>query len=330
MEKVRWGILGTGRIANVFAEGLRSLPDAELVAVGSRRLETAQEFGSKNNVPHCHGSYEELAADSAVDAIYVSTPHPLHKDNSLLCINNGKAVLCEKPFTINAREAREVFTAARAKNVFVMEAMWTRFLPLMGRVRELLAAHAIGDVRMLTADFGFRAGLNPEGRLFNLALGGGALLDVGVYTVSFASMVMGAGVPKRIVSLADIGSTGIDEQSAYILGYEQGQLAILHTAVRTSTVHEGVIMGTEGRIRIHSELFHPTRMTLTVYGKGDEEINIPFEGNGFNYEAAEVMRCLRAGKIESDVLPADETISIMETMDQIRAPWGLRYPADAQ
>ena len=328
MDKIRWGILGAGRIANTFAEGLRSVPDAELVAVGSRKLETAQEFGGKYGVARCHGSYEALAADPDVDAIYISTPHPMHKENSLLCINHGKAVLCEKPFTINAAEASEVINAARQKNVFVMEAMWTRFLPLMGRVRELLAQNVIGDVRMVTADFGFRAGLNPEGRLFDLALGGGALLDVGVYCVSFASMVMGGEMPRNIVSQADIGSTGIDEQSAFILGYEQGKLAILYTAVRTSTAHEGIIMGTEGRIRIHSELFHPTRMTLTVYGKGDQEIEVPFEGNGFNYEAAETMRCMRAGKIESDVLPPNETLAIMETMDRIRAPWGLKYPTE--
>jgi predicted dehydrogenase len=329
MDKVRWGILGTGRIANEFAQGLSVLPDAELVAVGSRARQTADAFGDKHHVPHRHASYEALAGDPDVDVIYISTPHPLHADNSIMCLRGGKAVLCEKPFTINAAEAQAVVDEARRRKLFLMEGMWTRFIPLMGRVRQLLAEGVIGEVRMLTADFAFRTGLNPQGRLFALPLGGGALLDVGIYVVSFASMVMGAGVPPHITSMAHLGETGIDEQSAYMLGYDGGRLAMLYAAVRTNSPHEGVIMGTDGMIRIHRELFHPTRMTLSLPGKPDEMIEVPFVGNGFNYEAAEVMRCLRAGKTESDVMPLDETIAIMRTMDQIRAPWGLKYPGEA-
>jgi predicted dehydrogenase len=198
-RRIRWGILGTGRIAGQFARGLAALDDAELVAVGSRAAQTAAEFADEHGVPHRHASYADLAADPDLDAIYVATPHPFHKGNSLLCLGAGKAVLCEKPFTINAAEAEEVVAAARGQGRFLMEAMWTRFVPAAARVRELLAEGAIGEVRMLRADFGYRAGIDPNGRLFNLALGGGALLDVGVYTVSFASMVFGA-QPSQITS----------------------------------------------------------------------------------------------------------------------------------
>jgi predicted dehydrogenase len=328
MNKTRWGILGAGRIANEFAKGLSVLPNAELVAVGSRTQQKADQFGDAHGVPHRHASYEALAQDPDVDVIYVATPHPMHRDNSLLCLQSGKAVLCEKPFTINAAEVEELITYARQHHLFLMEGMWTRFLPLMGRVRELLAQGVIGDVRMVAADLGFRSNFDPNGRLFAPELGGGALLDVGVYAVSFASMVLGAGVPPRIASMAHLGETGVDEQSAFILGYDQGCLAILFTAVRTNTSHEGLIMGTEGRIRIHRELFHPTRLTLSRNGKDDQEIDVPIEGNGFNYEAAEVMSCLRAGKTESAILPLDESLAVMRTMDQIRAPWGLTYPSE--
>ncbi len=242
MDKVRWGILGTGSIANTFATGLTFLPDAQLVAVGSRKLETANTFANKYNIPHRHGSYEALASDPDVDVIYVCTPHPMHHDNTLLCLRAHKAVLCEKPLTINAAEAQELVDTARHEHVFLMEAMWTRFLPLMGRLREMLAQGIIGDVRTVIADFGFRADYDKRVRLFSLELGGGALLDVGVYLVSFASMVMGGAVPSHVVSLADTGLTGADEQSAYVLGYPQGRLAMLYSAVRTDSPHEAHIL----------------------------------------------------------------------------------------
>jgi predicted dehydrogenase len=328
MEKIRWGILGTGGIANKFAEAVKALPDAELVAVGSRKQETADIFANKHNIPHRHASYELLASDPDVDAIYVCTPHPMHKDASMLSMKGGKAVLCEKPFTLNAAEAQEMITYAREHRVFLMEAMWTRFLPLMGKVRALLAQNAIGDVRAVMVDFGFRTDFDPRSRLLAPELGGGALLDVGVYVTSFASMVLGGKLPPRIVSLADLGQTGVDEQSAFILGYPQGRLAMLYCAVRTESPHEAVIMGENGRIKVHAPFYHSTRLTLSVNGKEDQVVDVPFEGNGFNYETAEVMRCMRAGKLESDILPLDETLAIMQTLDQVRAPWGLKYPTE--
>ncbi|MBZ0301635.1 MAG: Gfo/Idh/MocA family oxidoreductase [Anaerolineae bacterium] len=324
--KTRWGIIGTGNIARQFARGLAALSEAELVAVGSRSQETADTFGDLFHVPHRHASYEAVAEDSAVDAVYIGTPHSFHRDNSLLCLSHGKAVLTEKPFAINAQQAQEVVDFARAHKIFLMEAMWTRFLPIFVRMRELLAAQTIGEVRMLTADFGFRTHFNPEGRLFNPALGGGALLDVGIYPLSLASMVFGP--PERITSMAHRGETGVDENTAIILGYEGGALASLTTAVRTNTPQVATLNGTEGRITVHSRWWIPTRMTVEIYGKETAEIEMPFVGNGYNYEAAEVGRGLREGLLESDVMPLDETLSIMRTMDTIRAQWGQKYPME--
>jgi predicted dehydrogenase len=326
MSKTRWGILGTGNIASQFARGLAALDDAELVAVGSRTPESAAAFGEKFGAQRRHGSYAALASDPEVEAIYVATPHPLHKDNTLLCIQAGKAVLCEKPFAINAGEAQEMIAAARARGVFLMEAMWTRFLPHMVRLRELLAAEAIGEVRMLQADFGFRTGFNPQGRLFDPALGGGALLDVGIYTASLASMVFGA--PERVTSMADLGATGVDEQSALIFGYSGGRLALLSQAIRTSSPHEALLLGTKGKIRVHGSWWKGAPITLSVDGQPDQVIDVPSVGNGYNYEAAEVGRCLREGRTESEVMPLDETLAIMRSLDEVRGQWGLRYPGE--
>jgi predicted dehydrogenase len=326
VDKIRWGILSTGWIAKKFAEGLSVLPDAEIVAVGSRAQETADAFGEKFGVPHRHASYEALADDPAVDVVYIGTPHPFHKDNSLLCLEAGKAVLCEKPFTINAGEAKEVIALAREKGLFLMEAMWSRYIPIIVKLRELLAEGVIGEMRMLTADLGFRSEFDPKSRLFDPELGGGALLDVGIYPISFASMVLGT--PSRTASLATMGRTGVDELAGLVFGYDGGQLAILHTGLRADTVIEATVMGTKGKIRVHSPWFYGTTLTLSVEGRDDEVISLPYEGNGYNFEAAEVMRCLRQGKLESEVMPLDETLAIMQTLDAIRAQWGFKYPME--
>jgi predicted dehydrogenase len=236
-------------------------------------------------------------------------------------------VLCEKPLAINAAEAQEMIAAARRHNLFLMEAMWTRFTPIMQKVRTLLAEKAIGEVRMLSADFGFRVELNPSHRLFSPAYGGGALLDVGTYLVSFSSMVLGR--PSRIVSMAHLGETGVDEQAAMIFGHEGGQLAVLSAAIRTDTPTVATIMGTDGQIEIHSAWYKPTTMTLKTAGKEPQRFHYAQAGNGFNYEAAEVMRCLRNGELESPVMPLEESLSIMRTLDEIRAQWGLQYPVES-
>ena len=354
-DAIRWGILGAGHIARKFAAALKSLPDARLVAVGSRSAERARSFGDEFGIPKRHSKYSALVDDSEVDIVYVATRHTLHKENSLLALAAGKAVLCEKPFAINASEAKEVIDFARQKKLFIMEAMWTRFLPLMVKLREMLGERIIGEVQMLTADFGFRADFDPKSRLFNPADGGGALLDVGIYPVSLASMVFGT--PAKITSLANLGESGVDEQSATILQHSAGQLAVLMSAVRTNTPQEAVIMGTTGQILIHSRWWQPVTMTLfsdegfrrmernkrlrlnlpfarpialslTARVGSEKTLDFPYAGNGYQYEAAEVMRCLRQGNLESDTMPLDETLSIMTTLDTIRAQWGLKYPQE--
>ncbi len=325
-NQTRWGILGTGAIAKHFATGLSILPNAELVAVGSRSSTSAAQFAELFDVPHRHSSYRDLANDPDVDVVYIAVPHTLHKASSLLCLQAGKPVLCEKPFTVNAREAEELITFARQQKLFLMEAMWTRFLPSIMKLQEVLSSRVIGDVRMLTADFGFRTNFNPQSRLFDPALGGGALLDVGVYPVSLASMLFGA--PEVVSGLAHLGETGVDEQSAMIFGYREGQLAILSAAIRTTTLQEAAILGTQGSIKIHAPWWRSTKLSLSISGQQEEVIEAPFDGNGYNYEAAEVMRCLEAGQLESDRMPLDETLSIMKAMDQVRAQWGLKYPME--
>jgi predicted dehydrogenase len=324
---IRWGILGTGNIAKQFARGLSVLPDAQLVAVGSRSVETADAFGDAFDVPRRHASYAALAEDPEVDVIYVSTPHPLHAPNTILCLEAGKPVLCEKPFAINAREAESMIAVARRKNLFLMEAMWTRFLPAVAKAREWVDQGRIGEVRMIAADFGFRAGWDEESRLLNREMGGGALLDVGIYPVSLASFFLRR-QPTRISGLADIGATGVDEQAAVVLGYDKGELAVLYTAVRTNTPQDAHILGNEGAIRLDPPFWKGTQATLTIHGQDAETVELPYDGNGYNCEAAEVMRCLREGRLESDVMPLDETLAIMRTLDRIREGWGLRYPAD--
>jgi predicted dehydrogenase len=326
-KKIRWGILGTGTIAKKFAEGLQILPEADLVAVGSRAADTAESLARTFGIPHQHSSYNKLANDPDVDVVYIATPHPFHMENTILCLKAGKAVLCEKPFAINADQAQQMVNVAGTEKLFLMEAMWTRFLPIIVKVREWLANELIGLVRMVTADFGFSADWNPKHRLFNPELGGGALLDVGVYCVSMSSMVFGK-PPTKITGLAHIGQTRVDEQSAMVLGYSDGQLAALSCAVRTQTPQQTLIVGTKGMIRIHSPFWRATTDTISIEGKENETIKIPFESNGFEYEAREVMKCLRAGKPESDIMPLNETLSIMKTMDEIRAQWGLKYPME--
>ena len=326
VRQIRWGIIGAGSIASRFAEALASLPDAETLAVGSRSRDTADRFAETHGFSRSYASYEALAADPDVDVVYVATPHPFHAENIELCLEAGKAVICEKPFTMNAAEARRVVGLARERGLFLMEGMWTRFFPLMRRLREMLADGAIGEPRMLTVDFGFRAELDPASRLFDPKLGGGAMLDVGVYCVSFASMVLGR--PVRGTGHSHLGETGVDEQFAAALEHGDGRISAITAGTRTATPQEATVLGTEGYMRIHSPWWRPDAMTISRPGREDEVVSVPTQENGFGYEAAEVVRCLKAGERESEIIPLDETISVLETMDEIRAAWGLRYPGE--
>lgn len=324
MADFKWGILAPGGIARKFATGLQGLDDARPVAVGSRSLERAKDFATEFDVDRAYGSYEELAADPDVDAIYVATPHPYHRDATILCLDNGKPVLCEKPLAVSAAGAEEMVAAARANGVFLMEAMWTRFLPAWRRIRRWIDDGAIGDVRLVNATFAFRSGWNPEGRLLNPDLAGGGILDVGVYVVSAASWVTGRD-PVEIVSQAHIGQTGVDEQAAFVFKYDDGALAMLGCGVRTATRHVATIYGTEGWIEVPHLFWNTTRAVLH---RGDEEtvFEEPHPSNGYEFEAREVAECVRAGRTESEIMPLEETVRIMKTLDTIRDQSGLVYP----
>ncbi len=324
---IRWGIVGTGAIAHKFADGVKAVSSAELLAVGSRAQHTADAFGERFGIPRRYGSYASLVADPEVDAIYVSSPHPMHCEHTLLCLNAGKPVLCEKPFALNAAEAETMVRCARERGLFLMEAMWTRFLPAIGQVRQWLAAGTIGEVRMVMADFGFRAEFNPEGRLLNPALGGGALLDIGVYVVSLTSMIYGI-QPARVAALADLSSTGVDEQTTMAFHYDSGAMASLACAIRTDTPRAVSILGTQGNIRIPTPFYDAKTVTLNVNGEEPVTVQPARAENGFVYEIEEAGSCLRQGRLESTILPLDETLGILHTLDAVRSGIGLKYPME--
>ena len=323
-RNIKWGIVGTGNIARKFAEAVRLSGVAELPAVGSRTQLRADQFGQQFDIPHRYGSYSDLFRDRDVEAIYIATPHPFHKQDASDALNAGKAVLCEKPLTVNAAEAKELIKTARDKNLFLMEAMWTRFLPPIIKLRELLAKGIIGELRMVRADFGFRGKWEPESRSLSPELAGGSLLDVGVYVISLASMIFGR--PSRITGLAHIGSTGVDEQAAAVLGYDKGQLAVLACAIRTALRDEAIVIGTEGSIRLHRQWLAGSKITLSRTNGEDEVIDVSCAENGFIYQIEEVVQCLQAHRTESSIMPLDESLSIMDTMDELRRQWKLSYP----
>lgn len=329
-DTVRWGIIATGGIARLFARDLELLPDAELVAIGSRSQAAADAFGDEFGVPHRHGSYEALVADPDVDAVYVSTPHPGHHDAALLAIEAGKAVLVEKPFTMDGTEARSVVDAARARGVLCLEAMWTRFLPHMGRIREILSAGTLGKITYLTAEHGQWFAEDPAFRLFAPSLGGGALLDLGIYPVSFAHMVLG--VPQTITAVSCPAFTGVDATTSMILQYGAGAHAVLTTSLAAASNNPAAIYGTEARLEIDGWFYTPSSFRV-IARDGTELERYPSpgdpeaQGRGMQHEAAEVGRCLRAGLTESPLLPLDETVAIMDTLDEVRRQIGLDYAA---
>lgn len=336
LTPLRWGILGAGAIAGHFCADLKLLADHQAVAIGSRDPRKSKAFGERFGVPHCFANYDDLVTDPDVDIVYVATPHSFHKQHSLQALNAGKPVLCEKPFTINAAEAEAVIAVARTKKLFLMEGMWTRFFPLWHRVRQLIREGAIGRPRMLVADFGFKggatgsdgklSGMNPSSRLFDAALGGGALLDVGVYPVSLAHMLFGE--PDRVAATATLGHTGVDENTGMLMHYPDGAVAITCASFQVSTSQVATILGTDGKIEVHTPWWRPISMTLSRGGKSPEVIEFPFDGSGYQFEANHVAECLRAGKTESNILSHASSLQVMRTLDSLRAEIGLSYPME--
>lgn len=326
MKTVRWGILGTGKIARAFAEALQDTPGAQLAGVASRSIDNAQTFASAFGAATAYGSYQGLADASDIDIIYIATPHPMHAENALMALHGGKGVLCEKPFTINRREAAQVVALAREKKLFLMEAMWTRFMPALAEVRRIIASGEIGPVHQVTADFGFAMVQGPEHRLFNLALGGGALLDLGIYPLSIATALLGP--VASVQAQAEMGATGVDLQTAFTLRHEGGGMSICSCSLRARTPCELTVSGALGSVRMASQ-FHRTRSVGVVLADGTTRtVATPFIGNGYAHEVIEAQRCFNAGLIESPGMTHDETLALMGVMDTVREQIGLRYAAD--
>jgi predicted dehydrogenase len=322
---VRWGILATGGIAAKLAGDLAEVPDAEVAAVGSRAPGPAEKFAARFGIPRAYGSWAELAADPELDVIYVATPHSAHHAAVRLCLEAGKAVLCEKPFTLNSAEAKSLVALARERELFLMEAMWMYCNPVIRRMAELVRDGAIGEVRAVHADFGLNLPLDPTHRLLDPALGGGALLDLGVYPVSFAHLLLGE--PVEVAAWARTRG-GVDDNTGMLLGYASGTVAALTCSLVADTAQTAAVTGSAGRIEFPRGFFYPERFVLHRDGAEPEEFSGPGPAGSFVHQAAEVTRCLRAGETESPLVPLDGSLAVMRTLDSVRDRIGLRYPGE--
>jgi predicted dehydrogenase len=327
--KIRWGILGCGRIARKFASDLRLVADAELTAIASRNKETLELFAKDFPCKHLHNNYEALVANNEVDVIYVATPHSHHYDHTMLCLNHNKAVLCEKAFAINSRQAIEMIKTAKERKVFLMEALWSKFLPHYKKLQELLQQKSLGDIRSVLVNFGFKTSANSPQRLFDPLLGGGTLLDIGIYNVFITVSILGK--PNAIEAAMTPAPTGVDEQIAVLFKYNNGAMAQLFSSFITNLPTQAEINGTEGSITLTTRFYEPSAtIQLSKKIPYEREI-IPFEkeaGFGYQHEARHVNECLKKGLIESPVMTHSETLLLMEILDSIRMKAGIKYPAD--
>ena len=325
-REIRWGIVGPGRIAQNVVGDFPHVEGARPVAVASRSADRAQAFAQQHGLERAYGSYAELVADPDVDVLYLATPHPQHHAVALAAIEAGKALLVEKAFTATTAGAQEVVAAARGNGVFVMEAMWTRFQPAVVRLRELVADGAIGEVRSVQADLGVDRAYDPADRLFALELGGGALLDLGVYVVSFAQMLLGA--PDRVTAVGSTFPTGADAEAALLLAHDDGRTATLTTSLRFPTPGQARVFGTQGWIDVLPRFHHPATIVLHRTGADPEEITLPPSGTGYSHELAEVTACLRAGRTESAVMPLADTLAVQDVLGQAAEQLGVHHRED--
>ncbi|MEM1326925.1 MAG: Gfo/Idh/MocA family oxidoreductase [Bacteroidota bacterium] len=331
---INWGIIGAGKIANKFATDIKVTKNAKLRAVASRSLPKAQDFAHQHDATHAFGSYKDLLDCPDLDAVYVASPHTFHAEHSILCMNAGLHVLCEKPLAVNTRQVEDMIETAKKNKVFLMEALWTRFLPTMSRTQELIDNQQIGEVYSVRADFGFRAPYDVEKRIFNRSLGGGALLDIGIYPVFLAYFLFG--YPDDIKVSARIGETGIDEEIAMIFKYKDGRIADLHSTVLAYTDTEAFIYGSEGTIKLNERWFNPTSIVLSKYDADnskvmhDELIDFDYRSGGFEYEIEAASEAILLGKQEEPRWTWQDSLNMMKIMDAIRSDVGVVYPADVK
>jgi predicted dehydrogenase len=323
---VRWGILGTGKIAKAFATAIKDTPGAVLAGVGSRNLDSAHAFAREFGGGGAYGSYEELANAPDVDLVYVGTPHPMHADNVRMALNAGKGVLCEKAFTMNRRQAEELVALARSKQLFLMEAMWTRYLPALAEVRRIVDSGEIGKVTQVIADLGFKADFGPGHRLFDPVLGGGALLDIGIYPLSIAVALLGP--VDSVLAQADIGPTGVDEQTGFLLRHRGGGMSVCSCSLRARLPSELTIAGDKGHVRMNSMFHRAQTVTVTRADGIARTVATPYLGNGYVHEVIEAQRCWQAGLVESPGMTHEDTLALMGVMDEVRRQIGVSYAAD--
>jgi predicted dehydrogenase len=323
MKETVWGIIGPGKIANKFALALKLVPGARLGAIASRDTQKGHAFAATHGVPQIYDNYAALAADPAIQAVYVATPHGFHAEHALLCLRQGKAVLCEKPLALSEWEVESMIAASRQHGAFLMEAMWTRFTPLMGAVIELIGSGRIGLVKYIRADFGFLSSFDPAGRLYNLRLGGGSLLDIGIYPLYLCLQLLGK--PVKVTAAGRLSPTGSDETCHAILEFDGGATGVVSSTLLCQTSLTAEIAGTEGMIRIPTPWYKNDRFEWNRTGEPAVVVEVEPMVNGFEYQIVEVMRCLEQGLIESPSLPHSFSLMMSKTMDAIRAQIGVRY-----
>jgi predicted dehydrogenase len=329
MKTVRWGILACGKIAKKFAADLKLVGDGELVAVASRDIERAKQFAAEYPAKHIFGTYEELVNCDEVDAIYVASPHSHHHEHTMLCLKHGKAVLCEKAFAINQHQAKEMIDLAREKKVFLMEALWTRFLPHYLKVREMIEEGKLGELKGVLANFGFKPPEPVSPRLFEPSLGGGSLLDIGIYPVFLAQSILG--VPDSITAKMDPAATGVDEQCSMVFHYKNGMTASLFSTLASNLETDADIFGKQGRIRLTNRFYEPSATIQYYPDIITSRTIIPIEkepGWGYQHEIRHVNECLQKGLTESPIWTLDDTMNLMKTLDGVREVMGLRYSVD--
>jgi len=322
--KIKWGILGTGRIARSFATALTFVENTSLYAIGSRRFEKAKAFSAEYHVPKAYGSYQEVVQDKEVDAIYVATPHHLHCSNTLMALEHNKHVLCEKPFGVNGSEVRKMIDCAKDKNLFLMEAMWSRFLPNIIKTKQLIDAGEIGKINLMTSVFSFLSLNGPEHRHFNKALCGGSLLDIGIYPVFLSLFLFGK--PDKVSAIAQIGKTGVDNSCSFTFNYKDEFLSVMHSSYMANAEVVSEIHGEKGKIILPDRWFNPVNIKLVKNNGQETPFELNFIGNGYNYEAAEAVNCILENKCQSKLMDWNFSLMLIDTLDAIRKECGLSYP----
>ena len=320
-----WAILGCGKIARKFASDLKTLPNARLYAAASRSIEKAQSFADEMGCEKAYGSYEEMVNDPNVDVVYIASPHSHHCEHTLLCLNHKKAVLCEKAFAINSRQVNSMIEASRENNTFLMEAFWTRFQPSFLKAMEIIHSAELGALKAVRSDFAFNAEYDPEKRLYNVDLGGGSLLDIGIYPIFMSLMALGK--PSKLNTMATFCPTGAEETIMMSFVYPEGQTASLVSSFASYSSTTTEFCFENGFLRLNRRFYTPT--TITYWKNWEEEKTITFEkgtGSGYELEAAHVMDCLDAGKTESDQMPLSLSADLMEIMDKVRKDAGIVFP----